>query len=154
MHAAPHAVASKSPAQREPHRWYPVVHAKSHLSPSHEACVAPVGTGHGRHEVPHAFTSINDGQRLPQTCWPVGHPPAQGVPMSMQAPWQSCLPAGHAPPQDFPSQTAVPSAGTSHGVQDVPQVFVSASDTHPPGHVCFPAGHSGIGGAVWASTPN
>lgn len=73
--------------------------------------------------------------------------------MSMQAPWQSCFPLGHAPPHERPSHVAIPSAGTSQGVQEVPQVLVSVSETQPPGQVCWPGGHSGCATSGWASRP-
>jgi len=127
------------------------VHEKSHLTPSHVACVAPVGTGQAVHDVPQALTSVRKGQRFPQTCWPVGHPPAQGALASMHAPWQSCLPFEHMPPHDFPSHVATPSVGASHGVQEAPQVWASLSETQPPGQVCLPGGHSGTATSGLAS---
>jgi len=123
------------------------MHWKSHLVPSQLACVAPVGTGHGVHEVPHALMSITDGQRPVQACCPVGHEPAQAAAASMHAPRQSCLPDPQEPPHIVPSHVATPSVGGWHAVQDVPQEWMSMLETQPPGHMCWPIGHSGgLGG--------
>ena len=96
------------------------MHWKSHDVPSHVACVAPVGTGQGRHEVPHAFTSITDGHKPLQACCAIGHEPPHAAVASMHAPRHSCLRVAQDPPHEVPSQVAVPSAGVSHGVHDVP----------------------------------
>jgi hypothetical protein len=153
VHEVPHAGTSLSIEHLVPHLWVPVMHWKSHVVPSQVDCVAPVGTGHAAHDVPHAFTSITDGQRPLHACCPVGHPPAQAAPTSMHAPLHSCLLDAQLPPHDVPSQAAIPSAGTSHGVHDAPQVRGSSLATQPPGHMCLPAGQAETTLSALASGP-
>jgi hypothetical protein len=86
VHAVPHAVASPSAAHLAAHLCVPVMHWKSHEVPSQVACVAPVGTGHGKHDVPHAFTSITDGHKPLHACCAAGHAPAHAAVASMHPP--------------------------------------------------------------------
>jgi hypothetical protein len=110
------------------------------LVPSHVAWLAPVGTGQGAQDVPQALTDMAGWQRPVQLCCPVGQTPEQAVLWSIQMPAQSFLPVAQAPPHDLPSHVAVPSVGATQGVQEVPQLRMLVSSTHPPGHVCWPAG--------------
>lgn len=112
VHAIPHAVASLSAGHRSPHLWVPVPQSKSHLVPSHLACVAPAGTGHGVHDVPHALMSITDGHSPLHRCCPGGHALPQLAAASTQAPRHSCLPVPQLPPHDVPLHVAVPSVGS------------------------------------------
>ena len=90
-------------------------------------------------------------QRPLHSCCMAGHVPVHAARASMQLPRQSCRPDGQTPAHDLPSQVVVPSRGAWHGVHDAPQVRTSLSETHPPGHMCCPGGHSGAE-ASWAAS--
>lgn len=57
-------------------------------------------------------------------------------------PSQSSRPATHVRPQDVPSHVEVAPATAGHGVQDVPHVATSASETHVPPQSWKPASHA------------
>ena len=147
VQALPHAAGSPSLAQVWPHAWYPVLHMKLQLVPSHVAWTALAGTGHGVQLVPHALTSLVLGQDWPHACVPMGHTPEHDAALSMHEPLHSFFPVGQVPPHIPAMHVAVPPfAGSVHGEHDVPQVCGLVSITHPTGHRCWPSGQVGTGG--------
>jgi hypothetical protein len=91
-----------------------------------QAASALAGGWHGLHEVPQLF-GLSFARQLPlQSCFPAGQAPPQERPFAMQAPMQRNVPCGHSLVHELPSHPALPPAGASHGVQDVPQLFGSS----------------------------
>ena len=136
MHAVPHAFASSSRAQAEPHLCVPVLQLKPHMALMHVASLASGGTSQGAHEVPHELTSESERHKPLHACVPGPHPPTQGDAASMQAPLQSFLPEGHAPPQAWPSHVGVPPSGAWHGVHEPAHDRQSLSATQFPLQSC------------------
>lgn len=132
---APQALASSSAAQAVPQGWYPTLHVKSHLVPSHVALAEPTGRGHVAQDVvPQLLMLVLDTQLPAQMCVPAGHTPMQAIASGIQLPKHCFWPAGHVPPHTPAVQTAVPPVGAVHGSQDVPQLAMLVLLTHLPAH--------------------
>lgn len=128
VHVAPQAVASPSPAQPLPQRWYPEAQAKSHVVPLQLVELAPVGFVHDEQEVvPHESTLVFDAQMPPQSCEPAGHVPEHDAVWSMHVPAHSFMPVRHFGTHIVPSHETVPPTGVVQAVHEVvPQLPTSA----------------------------
>lgn len=67
VHEAPHALASRSFAQVDPHGWKPALHAKPHVPDVHVA-VPFAGTMHAVQELPQLDTEVSP-RHMPPHAW-------------------------------------------------------------------------------------
>jgi hypothetical protein len=118
-------------AQVLPHAWYPVLQARTHLSPSHE--VWPLGeVGQVTQAVPHVLTLARSTQMPLQGFCPSGHFSSHATLSATHLSMQGFCPAGHWTPHLTPSHVASPPMIPVQGLQATPQLMGNLLSTQVP----------------------